>query len=109
MSTSSIERRRSTPVLTVYGELDTLVVPSLQEADFAAPCDSGWQLEQLQCQGAPHEETTLWSLDEQVTWLRARLASEPLDAACTWSGPVCCSASPEDVCPARPPAGKEVE
>ena len=99
VSTSSITRLRSTPTLTVYGELDTLVVPAFQEADFAALCANGWQLQQLQCQGAPHAETTLWSLDEQVTWLRARLDGEPLDSTCVWSGPVCCSATPEDVCP----------
>jgi dienelactone hydrolase len=99
VSTSSIERLRSTPVLAVYGELDTLVVPPLQEEDYGALCEQGWQLQQLQCAGAPHAETTLWSLDEQVAWLRARLAGEELGATCGWTGPVCCSASPEDVCP----------
>jgi dienelactone hydrolase len=97
-SSSSIERLRETPVLTVYGQEDTLVVPSLQEADFATLCGQGWQLQQLQCQGAPHAETTLWSLDEQVAWLRQRLAGEELGATCGWTEPVCCSASPEDVC-----------
>ena len=99
VSTTSIARLRDTPVLTVYGELDTLVVPSLQESDFATMCSDGWPLQQMQCLGAPHAETTLWSLDEQVTWLRARLAGEPLGTTCDWSGPVCCSASPEEVCP----------
>jgi dienelactone hydrolase len=99
VSTSSIERLRSTPLLTVYGELDTLVVPALQEADFGQLCDDGWALQQLQCLGAPHAETTLWSLNEQVDWLRARLDGEPLDESCVWNGPVCCSASPADVCP----------
>jgi len=98
VSTSSIATLRSTPVLTVYGELDTLVVPGFQEADFAALCDDGWQLQQLQCQGAGHAETTLWSIDEQVTWLRARLAGEPLESSCVFNAPPCCSASPEDVC-----------
>ena len=99
VSTSSITRKRTTPMLTVYGELDTLVVPALQEANFAALCSNGWQLQQLQCQGAPHAETTLWSLNEQVAWLRDRLDGEPLESPCTWNAPVCCSASPEDVCP----------
>ena len=85
-------------MLAVYGEMDTLVVPALQEADFTALCDDGWQLRQLQCLGAPHAETTLWSLNEQVTWLRARLDGEPLESTCVWTGPVCCSASPADVC-----------
>lgn len=99
VSTSSITRLRDTPILTVYGEMDTLVVPPLQEADFQAMCDAGWPLQQLQCLGAPHAETTLWSLNEQVAWLRARLDGEPLGTTCTWSGQVCCSASPEEVCP----------
>ena len=99
VSSSSIPSLRSTPVLTVYGQEDTLVVPAFQEADFGVLCDQGWQLEQLQCEGAPHAETTLWSLDEQVDWLRARLAGEARGATCAWSEPVCCSASPEDVCP----------
>ncbi len=99
VSTSSIARLRSTPVLTVYGELDTLVVPALQEANYAELCADGWQLQQIQCQGAPHAETTLWSLNEQVAWLRDRLDGEPLQSSCVWNGPVCCSASPDDVCP----------
>ena len=99
VSTSSIARLRTTPMLTVYGELDTLVVPPLQEADFASLCGDGWQLQQLQCQDAPHAETTLWSLNEQVAWLRERLDGEPMESACVWNAPVCCSASPADVCP----------
>jgi dienelactone hydrolase len=99
VSTSSITRKRSTPLLTVYGELDTLVVPPLQEADFGTLCADGWQLQQLQFLGAPHAETTLWSLNEQVAWLHDRLDGQPLESPCTWNGPVCCSASPEDVCP----------
>ncbi len=99
VSSSSIERLRDTPLLTVYGELDTLVVPGLQEADFEHLCDGGWTLQQLRCLGAPHAETTLWSLNEQVDWLRDRLAGEPLAESCVFNEPVCCSASPVDVCP----------
>ena len=98
VSSSSVARLRSTPMLTVYGQEDTLVVPSLQRDDFATLCGQGWQLQQLQCEAAPHAETTLWSLDEQVAWLRQRLAGQELAGACTWNEPVCCSASPEDVC-----------
>jgi len=99
VSTTSIAPLRSTPVLTVYGEEDTLVVPPLQEADFGRLCDQGWQLQALQCAAAPHAETTLWSIDEQVAWLRARLAGEAVSGTCAWAEPICCSASPEDVCP----------
>ena len=96
--TSSVDRLQDTPLLVVHGELDPLVIPDHQRAGFTTLCDQGWSLEHMQCLGAPHGETTLWSLDEQVGWLRARLDGVPADPACVWADPVCCSASPPDVC-----------
>jgi len=98
VATNSVERLRDTPLLVVHGELDPLVIPRHQRAGYRTLCDRGWLLEHLQCLGAPHGETTLWSLDEQVDWLRARLDGAPAPPGCTWAEPTCCSASPSDVC-----------
>jgi len=97
-TTSSVERLSDTPVLVVHGELDPLVIPDHQQAGFTALCDQGWALEHLQCADAPHAESTLWSLDEQLDWLRARLDGVPAEPGCQWAEPTCCSASPPDVC-----------
>ena len=98
VSTTSVERRRETPVLTVFGELDDLVIPSVQRDDWEQLCADGWSLEHLQCQGAGHAETTLFSIPEQLDWLRDRLADRPQGEVCRWTEPVCCAGSNEEAC-----------
>jgi len=98
VSTTSLERLRETPVLTVYGELDDLVIPGVQRPDWERLCADGWALEQLQCAGAGHAETTLFSIPEQLAWLRDRLAGRPRGAVCEWTEPVCCAGSSDEAC-----------
>jgi len=97
VSQSSIPRLRDTPLLAVYGSEDSLVVPAFQADDFDLLCEQGWNMEHIECAAAAHAEGTLWSLQEQVDWLRARIAGEPLDAPCQRTAPRCCSATPEKV------------
>ncbi|MCB9758893.1 MAG: hypothetical protein H6739_03560 [Alphaproteobacteria bacterium] len=96
LSMTSIPRASQVPVLLIYGEDDTLIVPPLQEPDHAAMCDDGWVSETLQCAGAPHPEATLWSLPEQFAWMRDRLAGVPWDPECAFAEPACCAGTPED-------------
>ncbi len=98
VSLSSVERLRNTPMLTVYGEADDLVIAEVQRDDWGRLCEDGWSLEHLQCQGAGHAETTLFSLPEQLSWLRSRLAGEPQGGTCQWTEPVCCAGSNEEAC-----------
>ncbi len=98
VSTTSVERLQSPPVLTVFGELDDLVIPAVQRADWDRLCAQGWTLEHLLCRGAGHAEATLYSIPEQLDWLRDRLDGVPLPTTCAWTEPVCCTGSPDGAC-----------
>ncbi len=98
VSLSSLERLRDTPVLTVYGEAVDLVIAEVQREDWGRLHQAGWSLEHLQCQGGDHPQTTLFSLPEQLSWLRDRLADRPTGDLCQWTEPVCCAGSNEDAC-----------
>lgn len=96
LSTSSIPRLAEVPKLMVYGELDTLIVPPLQEPDLTQLCADGLSAEVIQCADAPHSEASLWSLPEQLAWLEARLAGEPWTPSCGMVAPACCAGTPEE-------------
>jgi len=98
-SRTAVRRRRDTPVLTVFGEADPLVIPQHQYAGFDAMCEAGWALDFLECEAAPHGETTLWSIPDQLAWLRLRLDKVPLsaDELCQRQPPTRCLGTPEDL------------
>ena len=98
VGTTSVERASDTPVLTVFGELDDLVIPAVQRDDWGRLCSDGWTLDHLLCAGAGHAEATLFSIPEQLDWLRARIAGLALVDACAWREPVCCRGSTEEAC-----------
>ncbi len=100
LATSSVPPLRFTPTLMAYAEDDTLVVTAPQREDFQRLCKMGYQLEYRECMNASHTEGALWSLPYQLEWLRDRLAGIeiPPEKLCQVSPPVCCAASPEDVC-----------
>jgi hypothetical protein len=95
---TAVPRLSETPILTVYGERDELVLPPVQRPDWEGLCDGGWTLEHLECAGADHPETTLFSIPEQLAWLRARIDGEPLTNPCVWTEPVCCEGSNHEAC-----------
>ncbi len=103
LSTTSVPALRYTPTLMVYSELDDLVVTAPQLDDFDKLCQSGYQLEQINCAGAGHSAGAIWSLPEQVAWVRQRLAGEAMDSAklCQRTEPVCCLGTPEDECTSK--------
>jgi dienelactone hydrolase len=98
VSTTSVPRLSASPVLTVYGELDDLVIPQVQHADWEQLCADGWTLDHLECEGAGHAEATLFSIPEQLAWLRDRIADVPLAGVCQWREPVCCAGSTDEAC-----------
>lgn len=98
VTTAGIPRLRDTPILTIYGELDTLVAPELQTEDSDRLCADGWQLERVQCEGADHVGGTLWALSEQLQWMEDRVAGLPVSGVCEALRSTCCSGSPAEVC-----------
>jgi pimeloyl-ACP methyl ester carboxylesterase len=94
---SPIQRLRKTPTYFVMGEVDQLIPPASQRADFEALCDQGHRLQHLECTGADHEDTALWAIPEAFTWLLARVAGEPLDDQdfCVLNPPVRCLGQPD--------------
>lgn len=100
LATSSVTPLRYTPTLMVYAENDDLVLTPPMREDFDRLCALGYQLDYLECANAGHSAGAVWSLPEQVRWIYARLADEPLNEAthCQRQAPVCCSGSPENAC-----------
>jgi hypothetical protein len=99
LATSSVQPKRVTPTFLIYSEKDNLVVTAPMRDEFTRLCASGYRLDYLECQDAAHTQGAVWSLSEQVAWIRERLEGKPLgDSACTLQAPKCCSSSPADVC-----------
>jgi len=81
-----------------HSPLDDLVIPEVQHADWEQLCEDGWTLDHLECEGAGHAEATLFSIPEQLAWLRDRIADVPLAGVCEWRAPVCCAGSTDEAC-----------
>ncbi len=98
LGTSPVLPLRHTPTLMVYAENDTVVDTDSQKIDFEALCSKGYRLDFLECRGAGHTQAALWSLPEQLAWIRARLAGTPVPdgETCTVEAPVVCSATPAE-------------
>jgi hypothetical protein len=87
---------RTPPTLFVTSGNDTLVEVGVERADFPRLCGMGYQLEYLECADAGHSEGAVWSLPEQVAWLKDRLAGKPIaaDRLCQVQAPTRCSGQP---------------
>ena len=98
LTDTSVPRLRTTPTLIVTGETDDLVTTSVVRDDVVKLCNDGYRIQYLECAGAGHVEAALWSLPEQVAWLKERLAgTEPEETdVCKVNAPVQCSATPDE-------------
>ncbi|HEY3352592.1 MAG TPA: lipase family protein [Polyangia bacterium] len=94
---TSIQKVRTTPTLFVTSGNDTLIHTPVERADFPRLCGMGYALQYLECEGAQHPEGAVWSLPEQVAWVKDRLAGKPIAAAdlCVLKPAVRCSAQPQ--------------
>lgn len=92
-----IARLRDTPTLFVVSQHDTLVYAPAERADFPRLCELGYQLQYLECADAGHSEGAIWSLPEQVAWVKDRLAGKPIAAAdlCVLKDAVRCQGQPD--------------
>ncbi len=100
LPTTSVTRQNADPdsygILMVNGGADPLVNTPIERASFQTMCEAGIPIRYLECAGAGHVETTLWSLPETLAFMEARLAGEtfarPTD--CTPPAAVTCMGTP---------------
>ena len=76
--------------LVVLGENDDLVTTPIERSAVEGLCAAGVPIEYLECEGAGHIETTLWSLPEIIDFMRARFRGETPTDLCTIGAPVRC-------------------
>jgi hypothetical protein len=92
--TTSIPRIDNTPAFMILSENDTLVFPDIERDSLLKLCEQGYQIQFKECAGASHSKGFLWSLDEQMDWLDARMRNEPLTNYCVLHDPVKCDSTP---------------
>lgn len=98
LNTSPVPLKNAIPTLTVWGEIDDVVVSEAQEASFVELCEQGWPMVWLGCSDANHVDANLWALPESFAFLEARLNGEPLgEVSCEVEAYQRCSAMPEDL------------
>ncbi len=99
LTTTSVARIASSApgygILVVLSEDDTLVHTPIERAAYEALCTAGMPMQYLECAGAGHTDSTIWSLPEILAFIDARLAGEPMTPACAAAAPVTCSGTPE--------------
>ena len=93
---TDIPLRSATPTLFQISQLDTLVDANTERSGFEKLCAQGYRLHFLECADASHTEGALWSLPEQLSFIRARLGQGPDEAApeCEVQAPVRCRGMP---------------
>lgn len=100
LTTTSIPRldtpAASYGILDVFSENDELVSTPIERVAYTAQCNAGVPLQYLECAGAGHTDSTLWSLSEILTFIEARFAGEAFTPSCTPDAPVTCSGTPEN-------------
>ncbi|MBI5525501.1 MAG: hypothetical protein HY897_04140 [Deltaproteobacteria bacterium] len=99
LATTSVRPLRFPPTFMIYGEKDEFIVTGAMRDDFDRLCGLGHNLDYLECTEADHTEGVVWSLKEQVDWVRDRLAGGDLPPdRCTRRAAVCCSGTPAERC-----------
>lgn len=92
---TDIPRVRETPTLFQISQLDDLVDADTERASFGKLCGQGWRLHFLECEGAGHTQGALWSLEEQLAFVRGQLAGTYDEIpVCEVQAPVRCSGTP---------------
>ncbi len=89
---SAVPRAHDAPVFIGTAELDDLVVAAPTREDVPRLCAEGYDITYHECAGLGHVEGAVAGLSTQWAWLQARLAGEPLEAACEVRAPEACDA-----------------
>ena len=88
--TSPVEDESDAPILMILAEEDDLTWAPAARKDIEPLCDTGRQVELIECAGAGHVSGGRDSLFDQIAWLEARIAGEPLKLPCVVTEPVVC-------------------
>jgi len=83
------------PILFVLAQNDALVDPQTERRAFQDLCAQGESLAMIECEGASHQQGSIWSLGEQRRWMADRLRGVPVEGACQATQPVRCLGTPE--------------
>ena len=98
LTTTSIARintdASSYGILYIVGESDNLVHTPIERVAYSSLCQAGTPLQFMECAGASHTRTTVWSLPEIVAFVQARAQRQPFTADCTVHPPARCMATP---------------
>ena len=95
LATSAVPRRSEAPVLYVVAELDELVAAEPTRAAFEPLCDAGYQMNYIECADADHVDGAVWSLGQQLDWVRDRVAGVAMDEVCVQTAPQRCDLQPK--------------
>lgn len=98
LPTTSVPRANDAPMLALLSSADELVNNPVEHAAHAVMCEQGYELTELECQGARHTQGPAWGVREIFGWMADRLAGAPLGPTCQHPAPVCCQGSPAEVC-----------
>jgi hypothetical protein len=98
ITTTSVPRANDTPTLSVLSGADELEAIPAERAARVTMCEQGYDLTEIECQGASHTQGMAWDVVEIFGWMADRLAGKPLTDACTHPEPTCCAGSPAEVC-----------
>ena len=98
ITTTSVLRANDTPTLSVLSGADELEAIPAERAARVTMCEQGYDLTEVECQGASHTEGLAWDVVEIFGWMADRLAGKPQVDACTHPAPTCCAGSPAEVC-----------
>lgn len=95
LGASTVPRLDDTPLLMVLAQNDTLVDPAIERASFGRLCEQGYRISYLECADAKHTQGFFYSLDDQLDFVAARLAGEPMPAnTCQIQAARTCSSDP---------------
>lgn len=90
LPTPAVPYTGTAPVLLVTAAADDLVPEAAERAAIPALCDEGYTLEHISCDGAAHGEAPVLTLADQLAWMDARMAGEPVAGGCAATAPVSC-------------------
>ena len=82
------------PILFVLAQNDSLVNTAAERQAFLDLCQQGESLVMVECQGASHQQGSLWSLGEQKQWMLDRLQGIAPEGVCQLQSPVRCLGTP---------------
>jgi len=82
-------------ILNVFSENDELVHTPIERVAYTALCEDGVPLDYLECAGAGHTDSTLWSLEEILSFLEDRFAGVAFTPSCAAAAPVTCTGTPD--------------